>query len=161
MWPVQPGVCTAIKCTAPSLPNSRHCAEHASKRNQRAKKPCAYPCCPALLSPSTGLKYCEKHKDKERRSFQPDHFYEEGTTTERGYGAAWRKLRMMVLREHPFCQSGVVCDPDNTGRKAPSTTVDHIKPKALGGTDDDSNLQALCDACHAWKTANVDSKLMR
>jgi 5-methylcytosine-specific restriction endonuclease McrA len=31
--------------------------------------------------------------------------------------------------------------------------VDHITPKAQGGTDDLSNLQSICDPCHAEKTA--------
>lgn len=41
-------------------------------------------------------------------------------------------------------------------------TVDHVKPKALGGTDNPSNLVASCDDCNAGKTstlpggANVD-----
>lgn len=30
--------------------------------------------------------------------------------------------------------------------------VDHIKPRAKGGTDDLENLQALCTACHAVRT---------
>lgn len=34
--------------------------------------------------------------------------------------------------------------------------VDHITPKALGGTNDTANLQVLCRACHRSKTANHD-----
>ncbi|WP_272575920.1 HNH endonuclease, partial [Providencia sp. PROV273] len=39
------------------------------------------------------------------------------------------------------------------GRAVEAKTVDHIKPKAHGGTDDDSNLQSLCWPCHKRKTA--------
>lgn len=39
------------------------------------------------------------------------------------------------------------------GRVTPARTVDHITPKAKGGTDDDANLQAICDECHKAKTA--------
>lgn len=40
--------------------------------------------------------------------------------------------------------------PDRT---LPSTyQVDHVVPHALGGTDDVSNLRALCPTCHADKT---------
>ena len=34
----------------------------------------------------------------------------------------------------------------------PATQVDHIKPKAKGGTDDWDNLQSICDRCHDAKT---------
>jgi 5-methylcytosine-specific restriction protein A len=32
--------------------------------------------------------------------------------------------------------------------------VDHIVPKAEGGNDDEGNLQTICRACHAAKTAD-------
>lgn len=38
------------------------------------------------------------------------------------------------------------------GRPTPATEVDHIKPKAKGGTEDDDNLQAICHTCHVDKT---------
>ncbi|WP_230459834.1 HNH endonuclease [Sansalvadorimonas verongulae] len=31
--------------------------------------------------------------------------------------------------------------------------VDHITPKAAGGTDEPGNLQTLCTTCHNHKTA--------
>jgi 5-methylcytosine-specific restriction protein A len=34
-----------------------------------------------------------------------------------------------------------------------ATQVDHIKAKAVGGTDEDNNLQPLCGPCHKAKTA--------
>lgn len=34
----------------------------------------------------------------------------------------------------------------------PATEVDHITPKASGGTDDPANLQGICKACHRAKT---------
>jgi 5-methylcytosine-specific restriction protein A len=34
--------------------------------------------------------------------------------------------------------------------------VDHIVPKAHGGTDDSGNLQTLCRSCHSSKTATED-----
>lgn len=34
--------------------------------------------------------------------------------------------------------------------------VDHITPLTAGGTNDESNLQALCKQCHDRKTATED-----
>lgn len=46
-----------------------------------------------------------------------------------------------------------VCQPCwKLGRATPGHAVDHIKPKAEGGTDDEANLQLICRACHAAKT---------
>lgn len=67
----------------------------------------------------------------------------ERSTQERGYGAPWRRLRDLVLNREPICRA---C------RRRPATTVDHIIPKADGGTDDESNLQPLCNPCHDAKT---------
>lgn len=68
---------------------------------------------------------------------------------ERGYGTAWDKLRKQVLvRDKHLCQP---CR--RIGRVTPATQVDHVKPKAKGGTDDMRNLQAICTPCHADKTA--------
>lgn len=39
------------------------------------------------------------------------------------------------------------------GRTAVATVVDHIKPLALGGSDDDGNTRNLCDEHHAEVTA--------
>jgi 5-methylcytosine-specific restriction protein A len=39
-----------------------------------------------------------------------------------------------------------------------ATAVDHIIAKADGGTDDDENLQPICDECHRMKTAREDSR---
>ena len=38
------------------------------------------------------------------------------------------------------------------GHRPYTAFVDHIIPKAEGGTDDESNLQSLCKPCHAAKT---------
>jgi len=71
-----------------------------------------------------------------------------GTRHERGYGSAWTKLRESILqRDAGLCQA---CRKQ--GRLTPARDVDHIIPKAEGGTDDESNLQSLCRACHTEKT---------
>jgi 5-methylcytosine-specific restriction protein A len=70
------------------------------------------------------------------------------TTTERGYGAAWRATRKRIMeRDHWLCQH---CARAGLVRKAHD--VDHIKPQAEGGTDDDDNLEAICLPHHKVKT---------
>jgi 5-methylcytosine-specific restriction endonuclease McrA len=56
---------------------------------------------------------------------------------------AARSLRRQVLDEEPACR---LCGK-------PSEEVDHIQPIVLGGSSARANLQALCSACHAKKTA--------
>ncbi len=95
-----------------------------------------------------GKSYCESHAGEERtRGWLPD--AKRGTRHERGYGADWEKRREHVLyRDNGLCQPCL-----REGRCTPATAVDHVKEKADGGTDDDDNLQAICDPCHKAKTA--------
>lgn len=72
-----------------------------------------------------------------------------GTTTQRGYGWAWQKLRARILaRDKGLCQPCL-----KLGRPVAARDVDHVVPKHRGGTDDDTNLQSLCGPCHDAKTA--------
>ena len=61
-------------------------------------------------------------------------------------GRPWRRLRDQVLaRDHYTCQRcGRISDTD--------MECDHIVPTSKGGTDEPSNLQALCRDCHKAKT---------
>ena len=66
---------------------------------------------------------------------------------ERGYGTAWDKVRALVMaRDLWLCQ----CDQCQAGalRVTPAQEVDHIVPKASGGTDDLANLRAVNRDCH-------------
>lgn len=65
----------------------------------------------------------------------------------RGYGVQWQKLRSLMLGQEPLCR---LCKAE--GRTAAATDLDHVVPKAKGGTDDPANLQPLCRACHDAKT---------
>jgi 5-methylcytosine-specific restriction enzyme A len=56
--------------------------------------------------------------------------------------------RLRRLANEPLCR-----DCFAKGVITPSTVPDHIIPFACGGTDDDSNIRCLCDACHKIRTA--------
>ncbi|WP_352338263.1 HNH endonuclease [Psychrobacter sp. 16-MNA-CIBAN-0192] len=108
--------------------------------------PCRSHRCPNLVKSRLMKGYCDDHSDQ-RGSWGNRR---KGSTTERGYGHAWRKLREEVLR-----RDGYLCvSCSKSGRHVPATDVDHILNKASGGSDELSNLQSLCSKCHRTKTAN-------
>lgn len=119
---------------------------------------CKYPGCRRPVA--RGEKYCEKHKDAgtkreemQKRERWERRFRKKGSSSARGYGARWRRLRERFLFEHPLCEECL-----KRGRAVPATDVDHIRPhrgdEALMW--DEENLQALCHACHSRKTAAED-----
>lgn len=71
---------------------------------------------------------------------------------ERGYcSAKWRRTRLQVIaRDAGICQ---LCGLLVTGKG----DVDHIVPKADGGTDELSNLRWTHHECHSRRTA-ADSR---
>ena len=104
----------------------------------RPPHPCNRPGCPAL----TRERFCPAHARAEMARLDS----ERGTVAERGYRGHWPKLRAAVLRAEPACRA---CG-------APASHVDHIVAKRRGGTDEWSNLQALCATCHRQKTVRED-----
>lgn len=68
------------------------------------------------------------------------------TTTQRGYGAHWRKVRRAVLDDEPLCRfcyaKGLVVEADE---------VDHIDGDSFN--NDRDNLRPLCRPCHLLRTA--------
>lgn len=82
-----------------------------------------------------------------------------GSRQDRGYGAAWDRLREVILRRDAgLCQVCLSMQPE---RVTPAVAVDHIVGKAEARrrgwsaqqVDAESNLQAICEACHTAKTA--------
>ena len=109
-----------------------------------ASRPCGHPGCGRLVG-SQG-RYCAAHLTDQRIGRFADPL--RGSRQAKGYGADWEKARKRVLsRDKGLCQ---VCLAE--GKYRPAKQVDHIIPKANGGTDDDSNLQAICVECHQQKT---------
>lgn len=112
---------------------------------RRAAGTCLRPGCKGLVHDGV----CSVCGEDARKRSSAEYDAQRGTSTERGYGRLWRKLRLMFLSENPLC---VECELD--GLVVAATDVDHIIPKRQGGTDDWSNLQALCHSHHSQKTAN-------
>jgi len=82
---------------------------------------------------------------------------------ERGYGAAWVKLRKRIMeRDCGLCQ---VCR--RAGRVTVANQVDHIVSKANAyrmkwtpaQIDAETNLQAICNPCHLVKTEAEQGKV--
>lgn len=73
-----------------------------------------------------------------------------GNARQRGYTAAWDRLRAAYRLAHPLCAQCL-----REGRTTIAVDVDHIQPIGRGGALlDESNLQSLCRRCHNIKTAS-------
>src|SRR3990170_4688886 len=98
----------------------------------RTPKPCYYPGCPELVRSGN---YCERHK-KGRSE-------ESRSSTQRGYGYTWQKLRKMKLAANPVCE-----DPLGEHRKESRVVladqVHHLIPKREVGDNSLDNLMSLC-----------------
>lgn len=106
-----------------------------------APRPCTTPGCRRLIP------YGQQCPDHPRNWAKQDK--KRGNRHQRGYGNDWVKLRnSIMLRDKGLCQPCLAA-----GKVAPATEVDHIVPKAEGGSDYPGNLQAICNACHSVKTA--------
>jgi 5-methylcytosine-specific restriction protein A len=115
---------------------------------RRAKRPCTYPRCAALVDSGR----CSKHKHVEA----VEHDHRRGNAASRGYDRRWAKYRALYLTRNPWC---VMCKQDGLIRAA--NTVDHIVP--ISGPSDplfwpETNHQSLCTSHHSYKTRVVDQR---
>jgi 5-methylcytosine-specific restriction enzyme A len=78
------------------------------------------------------------------------------SSSQRGYGATWRRLRAMILSRDPLCTTCLQAD-----RLNPSVMVDHVVPKSLGGEDSLENLRGICRRCHEVKTSREGREAQR
>lgn len=110
---------------------------------QRPSRPCRAKLCNKTTRERHG--YCEEHAHL-HSGWERHHRGK--SSTKRGYGGRWRKLRDQVMRRDKWlCQECL-----RQGRATPAHAVDHIVNKAEGGSDSPDNLQALCRTCHQAKT---------
>lgn len=73
-------------------------------------------------------------------------FDDRASSSERGYGHAWRKARESFLRKHPLCRMHA-----DMGRVVEAVVVDHIVPHRgdMVLFWDSGNWQSLCVTCHS------------
>ena len=91
-------------------------------------KQCSMPGCPHLTKQTR----CPKHA--------------RGKTAARGYDGQWQRLAASILeRDSHVCHycGGI------------ATSVDHVTPKAVGGTDHPGGLVAACIHCNSGRTARL------
>lgn len=79
-----------------------------------------------------------------------------GKTTERGYGADWRRLRRWVLSRSPLCQH---CKDSPAGTITLAVDLHHIQSvkSCPERRLDPSNLISLCRSCHVKEEARLIS----
>jgi 5-methylcytosine-specific restriction protein A len=76
-----------------------------------------------------------------------------GSASQRGYGSAWRRTAAGVLADHRAVNGDWCPGWHVPGHVASDLTVDHLVPKARGGSDHLSNLRVLCRSCNSRKHA--------
>lgn len=99
----------------------------------------------------TGLVFdgvCNVCGKTRRRQLDREYDSKRGSSTDRGYGSNWRRTRAMFLRRYPLCEDCLF-----EGRTEAATEVHHITAKRDGGSNEFSNLMALCRSHHSKRTA--------
>lgn len=107
-----------------------------------APKPCSSPGCGALVHDGSGR--CAKH---------PKPVWAQTHSVKRKTGRWLQQARARLFARDPLC-----ADCQRQGIVRLATQRDHIVPLAEGGTDDDDNVQGLCDACHEMKSKHESAR---
>ena len=100
---------------------------------------CATPGCPTPVESG----HCSAHAKPARYGWSG----RSDANVQRVRGGKLQRLRARLFSREPLCR---LCLAD--GRYAVPVIRDHIVPLAEGGTEDDQNIQPLCQACSDRKT---------
>ena len=97
--------------------------------------------------------HCERHaaeRERDREEEYREDRERRGSASARGYGALWRRLRVMHLHAEPLCRE---CRRE--GRITAAVPVDHVIPHRMDAKLLRSpwNLQSLCEQHHRQKSA--------
>jgi 5-methylcytosine-specific restriction protein A len=110
----------------------------------RPPRVCARPGCTRTTKAGPYCAQCTAARQAKRKP--ADYDAHRPSAARRAYGRKWQPIRAAVLRRDAY-----ICQ--HCGQPAgKSAHVDHIVPKAEGGTDDQDNLETLCRGCHSRKT---------
>lgn len=101
-----------------------------------APRPCSQRGCQTLVSDGSGR--CAAH---------PRDAWIKTAPVKRITGRRLQAMRARLFSRSPLCEECL-----RQGRAIVATQRDHIVPLAEGGVDDETNEQALCDACHEAKS---------
>lgn len=110
----------------------------------RAHRPCLIHGCPHIAV--FGGRCLEHAREYERQTAQA-YEAQRPTSRERGYDAKWTRVRREYLKHNPVC---AYCD-------AEATDVHHLQSIRQGGTNDTSNLIALCHRHHSMITGKTQA----
>jgi hypothetical protein len=88
-----------------------------------------------------------------KKSDWPDHLEKDGVLKRCTYFPTWVE-RAVFMRDRGNC---AVCLKDLTGvlKTNPEKAIDHIVPLALGGCNDITNLQLICQTCNNNKLGHT------
>lgn len=92
---------------------------------------------------------CQRRYDQARDA-------QRGSSTFRGYGVRWRRLSTAILAEHRRTYGDLCPGWNREPHAAIVLTIDHIRPRSAGGTDERGNLQVLCRGCNSAKHTRYD-----
>jgi len=96
-------------------------------------------CAKPAIPPSSR---CEKHQTEAQRRYRSRSWRPRPDL----HTNAWTELSRRIRAERPVCEL--------PGCSRPSASVDHVVPNYLGGSDELSNLRALCAEHHQRKSAS-------
>ena len=96
---------------------------------------CSFKGCPVITDKSR----CQAHERSTQYGWGTKH----GQNAHRIRGPELQTLRAILFSKYPMCQA---CG------ERPSVIRDHKVPIAEGGTEDESNIWALCQECSDAKT---------
>jgi len=110
---------------------------------------CTTPGCGALVQSGK----CDAHRKQARKESDAQRPH----ASARGYDHKWRAFRASFLSRHRECE-GPRCMALPWWQRPDATDVDHVDGKGPLGPRgyDESNLMALCHACHSHITATRD-----